>query len=326
MLKTCNKCLFECEETNEPDYPVKSALYKTKGFIFDFSVMGGYYSVDLIDCHQYDFSLCENCICNMFNNFLKKPKVNDITLDGQIRNEVSWEDDRKSIKEIQFHNETKFPFKSGKRLIKICQFNFECQKSAEFSYFINGELDRDAICFEHKELLENTSNKYVFVRDSNLAKNAHKDPFVKDNFSDLDKIAQEYLKSIKNGEKLEFIPKVFYHKVFNSYQDCEDNYIKYYCQIHSLENLFSCNRQIDFGNKVLYLFERTEEEINEIYGYLDPDAHLACSPKQIEETEKWFNSLPGKDGVTLLTESLEEKDNIEKLRDKIAKIDIHKLY
>jgi hypothetical protein len=324
MLKTCNKCLFKYEETNEPDYPVKSALYKTNGFIFDFSVMGGYYSVDLVDCHQYDFSLCENCICNMFNNFLKKPKVNDVTLDGQIRNEVLWEHDREIIKEVQFHSETKFPFKAGKRFYNICQFNFNCEKQAEFSYFKEGELYGDAICFEHKQFLENSSNNYIFIRDSSLAKNAYKDNFDKDNFSDLDKVAQEYSKVIKNGTKLQFIPQVLYHKVFNSYQDYQNNYVKYYCEIHSLEHLFPCHRQIDFGNKILYIFERTKEEINEIYP--DPDAHLSCTSEQIEESEKWFDSLSEKDGFTLLRESLEEKDNIEKLRDKIAKIDIHKLY
>lgn len=314
MLKICNKCLFEYEQTDEPDYPIKSALYKTNGFIYDFSVTGGYYSVELADCSRYNFSLCENCIVDMFDIFYKKPKIADIAADGQIRNEISWEDDRKSIRDTKFHS-MNYSFKSIKKNNNICQFDYDCKNIAEFSYFEHENLCGDAICFKHKELLENISNKYLFVRDADLANFAFEDNFDEDNLFYLDKISNEYSKIVKNGTKLEFVPGVLYHKVFSSYEDFKDNLIKYYCEIHSLKNLFPCYKQIDFGEKVLYLFERTKEEINKIYPY-----------DQIEESEKLFNSLSEKDGVTLLTESLGEKDNIQKLKDKIAKIDIHKLY
>ena len=60
--------------------------------------------------------------------------------------------------------------------------------------------------------------------------------------------------------------------------------------------------------------------------FKDPDAHLAITPEEEKITNEWFDSLSGKDGATLLKESLQELDNIEELRKKLSKIDIHKIY
>jgi hypothetical protein len=59
----CNKCGNSC--CNIP----KELDYISNSGMIDCKVYGGYFSEKLEDFATYTFSLCENCICELFNQF-----------------------------------------------------------------------------------------------------------------------------------------------------------------------------------------------------------------------------------------------------------------
>lgn len=64
----CNKCGKSC-------IPKTNLINEAYGLI-EASVSGGYDSIFLRDEQSYTFSLCEECLKEMFDNFLIPPKNN----------------------------------------------------------------------------------------------------------------------------------------------------------------------------------------------------------------------------------------------------------
>jgi hypothetical protein len=68
--KFCNKCGQSCS------IPLDDR-YNDYGLI-DARVTGGYESSVLDDCTSYMFSLCENCLVDLFDSFVTPPVVHDL--------------------------------------------------------------------------------------------------------------------------------------------------------------------------------------------------------------------------------------------------------
>ena len=68
----CNKCGCDCQKfsKNINDEKFSVGYYG----LIDANVQGGYESVELSDCVEYTFSLCEKCLKELFVSFKTPPK------------------------------------------------------------------------------------------------------------------------------------------------------------------------------------------------------------------------------------------------------------
>ena len=65
----CNKCGMSC----------KGEIGNFNGLI-EYTIFGSYDSTHLVDMSNYTFSLCEKCLCVLFNSFSIPIEVNEESL------------------------------------------------------------------------------------------------------------------------------------------------------------------------------------------------------------------------------------------------------
>ena len=141
----CNMCGGAmCHEISN-----KSGTWKTDSphGLYDAKVQGGYESYHLLDMNQYTFSLCEECLRKMFNQFKIKPEVSEINFDGDTGPEFSWHKD-------QEYYEYRVWYDAGHAhqayLDKKCNLVKDCPNPAVYTRYCNNHFTEDCVCEEHK--------------------------------------------------------------------------------------------------------------------------------------------------------------------------------
>jgi hypothetical protein len=111
-------------------------------------VYGGYDSYHLHDMIGYNFSICEKCLRELFNQFVIPPNVSDGTDDLNTIPSWTWEADSvlydyKIWKDGGGHHQA--------YLDKKCNQVKNCINNAVYSILIDSEFTEDTSCEEHKE-------------------------------------------------------------------------------------------------------------------------------------------------------------------------------
>lgn len=119
----------------------------------DAEVTGGYDSYHIFDCTTYKFSVCEQCLRGLFNQFKIPPLVidrigNDIASLSKTREQL-WKEDQEAYEYRVWKD------KGGHHqayLDKKCNFVKDCPNKAVYTQLISGDFTENCSCEEHKHL------------------------------------------------------------------------------------------------------------------------------------------------------------------------------
>lgn len=107
-------------------------------------VDGGYSSTHLSDAVNYQFSLCEKCLREMFDRFVVPPTTWSETGDG-----CGYAEDSKQHRLRAWRE-------SGARTAKLatglCNVDPDCRKPAEWRTFYSGHMNDEAVCAAHRTI------------------------------------------------------------------------------------------------------------------------------------------------------------------------------
>jgi hypothetical protein len=139
LCNLCGECMCPLGTHNEQS---PNGLYLA-------TVMGGYDSYELLDCHNYTFSLCEKCLRNIFQQAKIKPEIREVSLGMLEQNRpISWEEDNgwyeyKVWKDAGNHHLN--------YMNKQCNATKDCPNKALYTVWYSDEFSEDALCEEHKD-------------------------------------------------------------------------------------------------------------------------------------------------------------------------------
>lgn len=144
----CNKCGGSmCPEDNTPNRDIPHGLVEEQ-------VTGGYDSFHLFDLSAYTFSLCEQCLRQLFDSCTIYPNVY-----CQSGDRVSYEEDQTQYMDRMWR-------KSGGHITKMftdmCNTTMECTDKAiwRISYDSQNPISPDICCDEHKSKYDNYSTVF----------------------------------------------------------------------------------------------------------------------------------------------------------------------
>jgi len=129
------------------------------------TVNGQYYSTHLLDTNCYQFSLCEKCLRNMFEQFKIKPLIYDSFASSHL-SQINWTYEKdKEIYEYQIWREEgglHQAYLAGK-----CNAIKNCSNDAVYTIFYEDEFTENSCCETHKKIFERDK----FVNFSKFIKN-----------------------------------------------------------------------------------------------------------------------------------------------------------
>ncbi len=139
LCNLCGECMCPIGTYNEQN---PNGLYLA-------TVMGGYDSYELLDCHNYTFNLCEKCLRTLFQQAKIKPEIREVSL-GMLESErpISWEEDNtwyeyKVWRDNGGHHNAYMNQK--------CNAVKDCPNKAKYTVWYSEEFSEDALCEEHKD-------------------------------------------------------------------------------------------------------------------------------------------------------------------------------
>lgn len=185
----CNKCAGPmCPDVSSPNRNYPHGLV-------DAVVGGGYDSPHLTDCTSYKFSLCEQCLRELFGSFRIPPTVDEPML-ASLDGDFTYADD---LDWYEFRQWRDSGGQKSKLATGICNYREHCQASATWRHFVSGHMTEESFCDEHKNGHANS----IFVPARTLALLPER-PTDRDHYQNVE-VASAYLGVvIKPGEHLSY--------------------------------------------------------------------------------------------------------------------------
>lgn len=130
--------------------------------LIDAKVSGGYDSHHLWDLTTYQFSMCEKCLRDLFNNFKVPPATYGNDIEGNISSNEAYEQDRKAHERRLWRDSGAQDARFG---TGICNYEEECKEPAAWRECISETLQDRSYCDKHK--IEHCGNMF-YLPESDL--------------------------------------------------------------------------------------------------------------------------------------------------------------
>jgi len=116
--------------------------------LYEAKITGGYFSTHLLDMNTYIFSLCEECLRNIFNQCKIKPEVFDTNFNGNYIEQIPYEKDQEVFEYHVWMDSGGFhaAYMNG-----LCNTKKDCADKAIYTYLIDGEFSERCSCENHKD-------------------------------------------------------------------------------------------------------------------------------------------------------------------------------
>lgn len=124
---------------------------------FEISVSAGFDSWHLLDGTTYTYSMCEECLRKLFQNFAIKPRC---------RSYIHGEEVDFSVDEARYQDRlwTKSGGKAAKLKQGLCNYNAACTAAARWAHVMD-ELRGEALCDEHKVAISQDCSMFIPIQD-----------------------------------------------------------------------------------------------------------------------------------------------------------------